>query len=65
MNLKQRRAELTTVLAEQRDIQRQAQQAIDNARAAEHQVLGAIAMIDEMEASTKTKKAREEEVDQE
>jgi len=65
MNLKQRRAELTTVLAEQRDIQRQAQQAIDSARAAEHQVLGAIAMIDEIESSTKTKKAREEEVVQE
>lgn len=48
MNLVKRKNELSSALAEQREIQRQAQLALENARAAEHQLLGAIAMIDEM-----------------
>lgn len=53
MNYTQRREQLFKALAEQREIQRQAELMLDNARAAEHQLLGGIAILDELLAGQK------------
>lgn len=50
MDIQKRREQLLKSLAEQRDIQQQAALMLDNARAAEHQLLGGIAIIDELMA---------------
>lgn len=59
MDLPKRRERLLKLLAEQRDIQQQAMLMLDNARAAEHQLLGGIAIIDEMLAEEKEEAAEQ------
>lgn len=53
MDIQKRRDQLLQALAEARDQQRQADLMLNNARAAEHQLLGGIAILDELLAGQK------------